>query len=145
MKASCGCRDPLLYSMRRQNTAKERSHCLRAPLLFLSKKIVVPAWGHNGGANVRDSRGLNLQGKCFVTERNASHPSEIMFVFILLWSLVSEMDHGVVVCSLEEVCSSLVNMLPCSRDSCHPDISSLDASPRRVCFESKLLFPRSGV
>lgn len=100
---------------------------------------------HNGGTNVHDSRGLNLERKCFVTDCKASHLSEIMFVFILLWSLVSEMDHGVVVCSLEEVCSFLVNMLPCSRNSCHPGISSLKASPQCVCFESKLLFPRSEV
>lgn len=100
---------------------------------------------HNRGTNVHDSRGLNLERKCFVTDCKTSHLSEIMFVFILLWSLVSEMDHGVVVCSLEEVCSFLVNMLPCSRDSCHPSISSLKASLQCVCFESKLLFPRSVV
>lgn len=154
MKASCSCCDLLLYSLCRQNTAKERSYCLSARFFFFcarsehvfpTKKIVILFLEHNGGTNVHDSRGLNLERKCFVTDCKASHLSGIMFVFILLWSLVSEMDHGVVVCSLEEVCSFLVNMLPCSRNSCHPGISSLQASPQCVCFESKLLFPRSGV
>lgn len=94
---------------------------------------------------MHDSRGLNLELKCFVTDCKTSHLSAIMFVFTLQWSLVSEMDHGVVVCSLEEVCSFLVNRLPCSRDSCHLGISSLSASPQCVYFGSKLLFPRSGV
>lgn len=113
-------------------------------LVFPTKKIVI-FLEHNRGTNAHDSRGLNLERKCFVTDCKTSHLSEIMFVFILLWSLVSEMDHGVVARSLEEVCSFLVNMLPWSRDSCHPDISSLRESPHCVCFESKLLFPRSGV
>lgn len=71
---------------------------------------------------MRDSRGLNLERQCFVTGCKASRLSEMMFVFILSRSLVSEMDHGVVVSSLEEVCSFLVNMLPCSRQ----------LSPRRL-------------
>ncbi len=149
MKASCSCCDLLLYSICRQNTAKEKSYCLSAHFFFQSmyspQRKLSSFLEHNRGINGHDSRGLNLQRKCFATDCKTSHLSAIMFVFILLWSLVSEMDHGVVVCSLEEVCSFLVNMLPCSRDSCHPDISSLKALPQSVCFESKLLFPRSGV
>lgn len=139
MKASCSCCDLLLYSLCRQNTAKERSYCLSAhsssfffQSMYSPQRKLSSFLEHNGGTNA-DSRGLNLERKCFVTDCKASHLSEIMFVFILLWSLVSEMDHGVVVCSLEEVCSFLVNMLPCSRNSCHPGISSLKASPA-VCL-----------
>lgn len=95
---------------------------------------------HNWGANMHDGWGLNLERKCFVTDSKTSRLSAIMFIFILLWSLVSEMDHRVVVCSLEEVCSFLVNMLLCSWDSCHPDISSLKASPKRVCSGLDLNF-----
>lgn len=121
MKASCSCCDLLLCGLCRQNTAQERSHCLSAQLFYFFPSMKSPQrklssfWEHNGGANVRDSRGLNLERQCFVTGCKASHLSEMMFVFILSRSLVSEMDHGVVVSSLEEVCSFLVNMLPCSR------------------------------
>lgn len=42
------------------------------PPLFLPKKIVVPFFQSvTEGANARDRRGLNLQAKCVVTERNA--------------------------------------------------------------------------
>lgn len=77
---------------------------------------------------MHDGRGLNLQLNCFVTDCKTNRLSAVMFAFILPWSLVSEMDHGVVFCLSDEDCSFLVNMPPCSRGSCHPDISSLRAS-----------------
>lgn len=51
-----------------------------------------------------DNWGLNLELNCFVSDCKTSLQSAVMFVFILLWSLVSEMDHGVAVCLLEELC-----------------------------------------
>ena len=62
---------------------------------------------HNRGTSARDCRGLNLEGKRFVTDckKKRGHLSGIVSVVMLPRSLVSEMDHGAVVCSLAEVCS----------------------------------------
>lgn len=68
-----------LHTVRADTTRREeRSYCSpAAPPLFLPKKIVVAVFfcsffsERNRGTNARDRRGLNLQAKCVVTERNA--------------------------------------------------------------------------
>lgn len=131
MKASCGCCDLLLYSICRQNAAKEKTYCLSVHFVFQSmyspQRKLSSFLEHNRGTIVHDGPGLNLERQCFVANCKTSHLSAIMFAFRLVRSLVSEMDHRVVVCSLKEVCSFRVNMLAYSTDSCHPGISSLKA------------------
>lgn len=66
-----------LRTVRADTTRREEpSYCSpAAPPLFLPKKIVVAFFfflsERNRGTNARDRRGLNLQAKCVVTERNA--------------------------------------------------------------------------
>lgn len=64
-----------LRTVRADTTQREeRSYCSPAapPSFFLPKKIVVAIFfpERNRGTNARDRRGLNLQAKCVVTERN---------------------------------------------------------------------------
>lgn len=113
MKASCSCCDLLLYSICRQNTAEGKDHCLSVHFGFQNtyspqrKLLSFPE--QNGGMNVYDDEVLTWRN-VFIASRKSSRASAILFISVRLWSSLSEMDRGVVVCSLAQVCSFLVNI-----------------------------------
>lgn len=92
MKASCSCRDLLLYSICRQNAAEEKSNCLSARFVFQSmyspQRKLSPFLERNRGTNVDDSRGLNLERRCFVADCN-NQPSICNYVCLHIVVVIS--------------------------------------------------------